>query len=309
MNTEENKKTKFTAMVATGIVGIFFLGSTTFLYVGNNNLKEENKVITEKVETLTSVKAQLELELKAIDAELSQYKGKNRELDQLLSGAYKELNLKKAKIEKLSSQNASLSKYKKEAESLRKLKINYLAQIKEMEEKINVLTAENKSLKYDNARLTDEMKILMSNYMMLERKVEIASVLKVDKVLASAEKKSKNGKYSKVFNAKKTDRLVVNFELSENMVADKAEKNIYVRIIDPSGNVLPAPANEKGYFTNPDGNMEMPYSLAKKVDYNNEKLKSTTYYGVGNTALKEGLYTIEFYCEGYFCGASKYKLK
>ncbi|MBX9853861.1 MAG: hypothetical protein K2X86_19130 [Cytophagaceae bacterium] len=309
MKTEENKKTRLWALVATGVVGVFFLGSSTLLYVDNKSLEDENKVKTEQVETLSSVKIQLEAELKSIDAELATFKGKNDELDGLLKSAYNDLNAKKKKINKLIKQNASLAKFKKEAESLKKMKNSYMTKIADMERKMNLLSDENKYLKNENERLKQDFEELNNNYMLMERKVEVASILKVDHVIVSAEKKSKNGKYSKAGAPKKTDRLLIDFELSENRVADAGDKNIYIRIIDPKGNLLPAPASEKGYFSNEDQNIEVSYSIMNTVNYSNNNIKSKAYYEVGNQELKEGEYTLEFYCEGHFCGASKYKLK
>jgi len=309
MKTEENKKNRVTALIATGVIGTFFVGSSAFLYVDNNHLKEENKVQTEQVENLSHVKATLQADLQKIDAELAQYKGKNQELDNLLNTAYKDLEQRKVRINKLLKQNASLPKLKKEAAKLRKLEKNYLARIDKMQEKINMLSEENSYLKNDNQKLKTELQELNNNYMLLERKVEIASVLKVDKVLALAEKKSRKGKFSKVSSSKKTDRLIINFDLSENKVADAGEKSIYIRIIDPAGNVLAAPSKEKGFFSNPDGNIELPYSIQKKVDYNNKEIKTSAIYEIGQQELKSGTYTLEFYCEGYFCGASKYHLR
>jgi hypothetical protein len=309
MTTEENKKTRFAALLTTGAVGLFFLGSSAFLYVDNNDLKEENKIATQQVETLSSVRDQLQSDLKSIDAELSKYKGRSEELDYQLLEAQKDLKAKKKKIQKLLKQNASIEKLKKEAKSLRKLKDTYTAQVEELQRKNGLLSNENKDLKNDNERLKSELQTISNNYMVLERKVEIASILKVDNVLASAEKKTKKGSYSKASGPKKTDRFMINFELSENRVADQGNKDLHIRIIDPSGNVLPASGSEKGSFSNADGNMDLPYSVKKTIDYNNQKIKSSVTYETSNIELKEGTYTLEFYCEGYFCGASKYSLK
>jgi hypothetical protein len=288
---------------------MFFLGSTAFLYVDNNDLKDENKMAAQQVETLSSVRDQLQNDLKSIDVELSKFKGKTEELDYQLADAQRDLKAKKKKIEKLLKQNASMEKLKKEAKSLRKLKDSYTKQVEELQKRNGLLTAENSDLKNDNERLKSELQTISNNYMVLERKVEIASILKVDNVLASAEKKSKKGNYSKASGPKKTDRFMINFELSENRVADQGNKELHIRIIDPSGNVLPASANEKGSFSNADGNMDLPYTIKKAIDYNNQKIKSSVSYETSNLDLKEGTYTLEFYCEGYFCGASKYNLK
>jgi hypothetical protein len=308
MENNQNKRTRLSALVATGVVGVFLLGGSTKLYFDNNQLSEQNKVIIDQMETLSSVKSKLENDLKAIDAELSKFKGKNEELDGLLKSAYNELNAKKKKIQKLIRQNASLEKFKKEAESLKKMKNFYLTKIADLEQQNALLSDENRDLKKANEELRNDFEILNSNYMILERKVEAASVLKVDQVLASAEKKTKSGKYAKS-GSKKMDRISIEFELSENKVTDAGEKNIYIRIVDPKGNVLPAPASEKGYFQNSDQNLEINYSVSKAVNYSNKNMKAKAFYEVGNKELSEGDYTLEFYCEGHFCGASKYKLK
>jgi myosin heavy subunit len=309
MDTQQEKKTRFTALVATGVIGAFLLGSTTFFYVDNKNLQEENKVIAEQVESLTTVKQKLELDIQMLDQEIAKHKGKNKELDQMLVAAKADLEKRKQKISKLTKQNASLSKYKKEAKELRKAKTGFLSRLDELNKKYNLLSEENNMLRNDNAKLKSELEELNANYMLLERKVEIASILKVDKVFATSEKKTKNGKYTKVSGHKKADRFLVSFDLSENRVSEPGDKNIYIRIIDPAGNVLPAPSSERGYFTNNDGNIELPYSAMKTVNYSNKGIKDLAIYEIGKQELKEGNYTIEFYCDGYFCGASGYKLK
>lgn len=309
MNTKEEKKTRLTALIATGVIGTFFLGSTTFFYVDNKNLKEENKVKTEQVESLSAIKQKLDKDIQSLDQEIASQKGRNQELDQLLASAKADLEKRKAKINKLSKQNASLSKFKREAEELRKAKASYLAQIEDLSRKLNLLSEENSGLKNDNKKLKEELEALNANYLILERKVEMASILKVEKVFAVSEKKLKSGKYAKVSNNTKADRFNISFELAENRVSDAEEKNIYIRIIDPSGKVLPAASNERGFFSNNEGNIELPYSVSKKVSYNNDKIKDRVIYEIGKQDLKEGNYVIEFYCDGYFCGASGYKLK
>lgn len=309
MHTEENKKIRLTALLATGVIGTFLLGSSTFLYIDNHDLRKDIKVKKEQIETLSSAIAKLQTELHDMEAGLSRLRGKNQELDNLLASADKELEERKDKINKLIRQNASLSKFRKEAEELRKLKQVYLVRIDNLEKKVEELTAENSSLRDDNQRLMSELESVRNNYIIMERKVEIASILKVVKVEAVAEKKVRSGKYSKVSSSKKADRIEINFELSENRAAEAGAKTVYLRILDPTGKVLSAPASEKGFFTNHDGNLELPYSLKKEINYNNQKIKTKAIYEVGNQDLQDGAYTIEFFCEGYFCGASKYILK
>jgi myosin heavy subunit len=304
---KEERKNKFTAMAVTAGIVCTLLFGDIFFFSKNRSLTEENTKQLTRIDSITNLKNMLAQDVQNINNELADYKGKNEELDKLLSSTNKSIQLKEAKITKLINQNASLKKIQKEMKSLRAMKVKTLARIGDLEKQNQFLVKENEALKTDNAELHHLVESLQAENTDLERKVDIASVLKVQNVSVITEKKTKNGKYSKSTRSKSTDRFLVSFDLVENKVAEKGPKKLYLKITDPKGNLIET--SESGFFPNPGDNISTPYSKMETVDYNNSEQKVTIPVDFERPDHIKGTYTVEFFCEGYFCGAKKVTLK
>jgi hypothetical protein len=304
---KEERKNKFTAMAVTGGIVCTLLFGDIFFFSKNQSLTAENTKQLTRIDSITNLKNMLAQDVQNINNELADYKGKNEELDQLLSSANKSIQLKEAKITKLINQNASLKKIQKEMKALRAMKAKTLARIGDLEKQNQSLVKENEALKTDNAQLHNLVETLQAENTELERKVDIASVLKVQNVSVITEKKTKKGSYSKSTRSKSTDRFLVSFDLVENRVAEKGPKKLYLKITDPKGNMIET--SESGFFPNPGDNISTPYSKMETVDYNNSEQKVTIPVDFERPDHIKGTYTVEFFCEGYFCGAKKVTLK
>ncbi|GAL83690.1 hypothetical protein MYP_917 [Sporocytophaga myxococcoides] len=308
-NENKHKKNQVIALAATGAIMTGLFAGSTVLYVDNGQLKAENAEKVQQIESLESIGKKLKSDLLQINEELSSMQGRNKELDRLLVSAKEDINGKSKKISILIKDNASLKKVQKQVAELKKIKSGYFNRIKELEDRLGLLTTQNDELRRDNESLQDKFDDLSARYSEMERKVEIASVLRVEKATALGFKKTKSGKLVKNSNAGKVDRLTFSFDLVENKVAEKGTKTIYARIINPKGETLPAPASESGTFNNTDSNVTLPYSVSKLVDYNNENLKVDMSYDFANDKNAKGLYKVEFYCDGFYCGYSQIRLK
>lgn len=309
MKFQENKKNQFVALGTTAAIMVGLLFGSTYMYVDNKSLRETNRQTKEQLDSMSGLKASLENDLKTIDMELNRSKGKNKELDEFIASQNAELELRKVRIEKLVKENASLAKLKKEVEELKAFRTKNLAQVRALEAEIETLSKENAFLKNDNLKLRETLLALEGQNLLLGRKVEIASALRVENVLAGAFRQSKSGKLSKSENSKKMDRIVITFDMLENKIAEHGEKNIYVRILDPKGKTLPAPATEAGNFSNLDNNVTLPYSMMKALDYKGTKQRMNMVYEMKGVEFEKGTYNVEFYCDGYYCGSSKIRLK
>jgi DNA repair ATPase RecN len=308
-NENKNKKNQVIALAATGALMTGLFAGSTVLYVDNGQLKAENAEKVQQIESLETIGKKLKSDLQQINEELSSMQGRNTELDRLLASAKEDINGKSKKISLLIKDNASLRKVQKQVAELKKIKTGYFNRIKELEDRLGLLSTQNDELRRYNEDLQDKLDDLSARYSEMERKVEIASVLRVEKATTLGFKKAKSGKLVKNNNAGKVDRLTFSFDLVENKVADKGAKTIYARIINPKGETLPAPVSESGTFNNTDSNVTLPYSVSKQVDYNNENLKVDMSYDFANDKNAKGLYKIEFYCDGFYCGSSQIRLK
>jgi hypothetical protein len=293
-------------LISLAVSASLLVGSSGYLFYDNARIKDLNEKQRLELNSLDLAKSNLHKEIKLMKDQLEQYKGKNNELDKLVNDANKEIVLKEQNIKRLIADNSSLKRIQGEVYDLRKLNGKYLSRIQELEQQLLALSGENQSLKSDNYNLKERLLELEERNQFLERKVSLASVLRVENVFVLGEKKTKSGKYLKS-KLKKADRFLVTFDVVENKVAAPGEKTIYVKVSDPKGNLIQN--SESGIFLNSDENVEMSYTQKFSVNYNNDKQKHMVPIELNGKELDKGNYIVEFYCEGHFCGLNKIKVK
>jgi hypothetical protein len=293
-------------LIALAVSASLLFGGSGYLYYDNVQIKDLNQKQRIELNALDLAKGKLQNEIRLMKEQLENFKGKNKELDNLVASANKEIIVKEQKIKRLIADNASLKRVQSEVYELRKVNEKYLSRIKELEEKLLALSGENQNLKTNNSLLKERLAELEERNEFLERKVSLASVLRVENVLVLGEKKGKIGRYLKS-NLKKADRLLVTCDVVENKVTEAGEKTIYVNVTDSKGNLIQN--SESGIFLNSDENVEMSYTQKFVVNYNNDKQKLIIPIELNGKELDKGNYSVEFFCEGHFCGLKKLKLK
>lgn len=294
-----------TQIASLGITLSILLSSTGYLYFDNKKSKELNEKQKTEIISLNENKSKLAIEISSYKNQLEQYKGKNIELDNLVTTAQNEILVKETKIKKLITDNESLQRVQKEVLELRKSNQRNLTKIQELEETLSFFTTENTNLKNTNNELLGKLEKLEARNTILEKKVEIASVLKVDNIFVIGEKKSKNGKYVPA-KVKKADRLFVTFDLLENKIAEEGEKTLYIRVLDSKGKLVEN--GESGSFPNIEKNITIPYTQKVAINYTNNKQKVTFPIEINKDQIK-GEYSFEVYCDKYYSGLKKLRLK
>lgn len=302
INTQETK----TKLMAVAISTSMLLGGTGYLYYDNHKIKELNENQKKENRILRENRNKLQKEIASIRSALEQYKGRNKELDQLIVSANKEILAKGEKINALVRDNTSLKRFQKEVMGLRKLNEAYLAKIKALEEKLGMLSSENQDLMAHNSELKKWLSKLEERNAYLERQVSMASLLRADNILVIGEKKVKEDKYVKS-RLKRADRFLVSFDLVENRVAEAGEKTLVLRVINPAGKLIENTTAD--VFTNLDKNMSLPYTQKYQVNYQNNKERVMLPVELNAANQAKGTYTLELYCDGYFCGVKKLNLK
>ncbi|ULT27779.1 hypothetical protein KUH03_14645 [Sphingobacterium sp. E70] len=72
----------------------------------------------------------------------------------------------------------------------------------------------------------------------LKEKVTTAAALKVSSISINGLEVKRNGKESVEERAKRVDKLKINFTIADNSLAKSGERDIFIRIIDPQGNLV-----------------------------------------------------------------------
>jgi hypothetical protein len=300
------KKDSKAPLIAFIITTLLLLGASGYLFYDNNNIKEQNQAQTQKIEELNVLKASLQKEVTTFQEEADQFKGKSQELENQLATAHDEIEAKETKIRRMIVNNASIKNLKKEIAELKALGEGHLKTIAELEAQLAALKAENEQLKASASELNTQIGSLQQRNAELEKKVQLASVIKTNNVIVIGEKKGKGNLYTPT-KLKKAERLLITFDLDDNAVAEPGEKTIYITVTTPQGKIIEGP--ESGSFTNADNNMSAPYSVMHKVSYNNNKQKVMVPVDLKNIEHAAGNYNIEFFSDGHAAGGAKVTIK
>jgi hypothetical protein len=168
---------------------------------------------------------------------------------------------------------------------------------------IEVLREQNESLKTSVAAANEQVRSLEGQNKDLNKKVSAATALKAFGVSVTAVRIKSSGKESSVSKADPAQKLNISFNLVDNDFAQKTLHTIFMRVLDPNGNVVGATGN-----SNLASGETINFSYKTAIEFAND---GRTYnLGWNNPeAFLKGEYTITMYADGYVLGSGKITLK
>lgn len=301
---ENEKPNNNQSRMVTLLLALLLLGS-----IGTNVYQWKNQQTTTvthevQVDSLISVRVELERELATATVELEKYRGMSASLDSLLNDANEKIAKQEKNIRELIAKETNGSKLneklKRELAELRMLKDEYF-------EKIDQLVTENKELKAQNDILQESIGGLKTEKTALQSKVSQASQLKAEYLKVASYKKKSNGKFAESSTAKRTNKLELCFTILDNIVAEKGERMVYAIIKEPTGKVLAG--YSKATFNEAETGEELQASVSQKMDYNGNKQNLCLSYENDKRILTSGNYTFTLYIDGTMVAEKSYLLK
>ncbi len=309
MEENKEKRNRFAVIIPWALVGILTLLNGFFIY---NYFKTDQKLaVTEEVLFDTkAAKNSLDSLLLVTSTELESYKGQNASLDSLVSQKDGELKLISDRIKRLLAQDrvskVELDKALEEIEQLRYYKQKYLTQIDSLSTQVVLLNRENVQLKgnIDNQKRNNENLSLENAG--LKNKVAIGAKLNTSALTILGIKMRSNGKEKETMKAKQVEKLKLTFKVAENFVAEKGEKEIYLKITSQDGTTLYNQTTGTATFKFQGD--ESLYTQKKVIDFNQEAQDVTIYWSKG-TEFALGKYKAEIFADGFRIGAVDFELK
>ncbi len=129
--------------------------------------------------------------------------------------------------------------------------------------------------------------------------------LSVENVVITAMKMSGNGKYQKTNNANKTDLIKVSFKLLSNEKVKSGQKEAYIVLQNPKGDVEEA----KGIFKMKDSESETKYTDHAIINYNNHDMDVTMFIQRRGNNYEKGIYPVKVFLEGELMAVTKLDLQ
>ena len=286
----------------------FFIIAIIALLMTNVYFYVKYKSSGEKLYTIALQKENLQIEIDRIEAELDNIGIQTSDLsaDKILE---EEKNariiiedlrrlLEEGSITEIDLQNAK--------DQIQKLKVG----VSSLKEEANEIRFQNEILKKENSVLNETVKNQERDYQNLKsqndnlaNKVTIASAIKVSNIIVNGVDKNRKGNFEIQTRAKRVENLQIKFSIADNSLAKKGRRDVFVRIIDPAGNLL---ANSENVFViNGD---KIQYTFKENINFTN---KGEEYEFVWNdsTKFKKGAYTILLYSDNSIMGRSSVLLK
>jgi predicted RNase H-like nuclease (RuvC/YqgF family) len=280
---------------------IALLGTNTYLFL-------QNKKSNARIVNISDEKTRMETEIDKIEAELDDATSINIQLTEGMQAsqeeARKQIERLRAALSKGQLTQKQLLKSQEEIKQLKYLVSRYRSEIEELKNRNANLTVERNELKSAVDSVSFKASDLEKQNEELNIKVKVAASLKSGNVSIMALNVKNNGKENSSSRASSTDKLRINFSIVQNPLAQKGMHNIYLRVIDPSGNLIITKNN--GIFNAEEE--ELQYTYKSAIEFVNDgKTYSIDWSNSSN--FQKGNYTVLLYSDGYSMGKGTISLR
>jgi len=284
------------------VVVLALLGTDVYLYLQKNN--SDKKIVYQHDE-----QTRLQTELDSLESQVEQVTAGKAKMTAALTAKNDSLKstikVLRAKLAKGKLTAKELAKVQEDVKQLRYFVTKYTADIDELKKQNTSLTNERDTLKTNLATVAKKVDTLSKQNEDLGAKVKVAQALKLASSDVVAYKIKGSGKEVDVTRANPAKKLKINFTVASNTLATKAMHDIYVRVIDPTGNLITAP--DSGTFS-ADG-QDLQYTYKTSIDFKDDGSQYTIDWINPTLPFQKGTYTIMLYADGGTMGKTGITLK
>ncbi len=294
METNKAKKTQLIIIILLSLVVIY-------LVIDKFVQKRKTEEIIAQLEYVNIEKQNISDELKDLYTQYDGLKTENDTINAQLETEKQKIASLMEEVKRVKSSNAmKIREYKKELKTLRAIMRSYIVQIDSLNASNQQLRAEVGEVNKKYQSVLNEKKGLSKEIDSLSTTVEKAATLKALNLVASG--MNVRGKDTR--KIKKIDKFRVCFTIAENVIADKGERWVYIRIARPNGNIL----KDTEYNLFEFEGKEIVYTARRKINYDGNQ-NNVCVYWKKNEPLEEGVYIADVFTDGKQIGTIHFSLK
>ena len=227
----------------------------------------------------------------------------NDSLQELLSREQQRVQDLLEELRQTKASNARrINELKQELATVRAVLQDYVRQIDSLNATNARLTQENIQLTQSNTALTQSNQQLTESNTALTETVSRAAMLEITSCVPTT--LNKNGHKTKI--ASNIRKLQFDFAIAKNITCTPGMKVLYVRVIDPAGNLLNE--REGNVFEFESG--EINYSMKQDFEYTGEVYKGVCFCALKDTEkVQKGFYSVDFFCDGNLIGSFPFQIR
>ena len=258
-------------------------------------LSTENNELNRRLDSVTY---QLDLRIQEMEKLGGDVKALEAVRDQLIS----ERNSSKQRS------NAEISALNSKINNLNGLIAQKDQEILELRAANQQLFSENQDLKTTQAQIEEEVAQLNIQKQNLQAKVDVASMLKAENIVIAAvnSRGKERVETTKDFRNRQIERLKVSFKISDNKVAEKGPRNVYVQVLGPNSQPIFDVAKGSGTFMI--NGQEQFYTVKQDIIFDNSGQGLVFYYEKGSEYAK-GNHEIKLFVDNYQVGSKTFTVK
>lgn len=300
MENQEQKKKDTNKIYFLIAVIVALLGTNAYLFFQKN--KSDKRIVT-----ISDERTALQTELEKLETELEQANTTGTQLSDELKSKDEELRAKivqlRAALNKGTLTAGELSKAKEDVKQLRYFVTKYTTDIDDLQKKNTALTVERDSLQSTVQTVRQTADDLMKQNDSLNTQVKAGAQLKSSTVQITPLRIRSSGKETDAARATQAQKIRVSFIANANPIAQKGMHDIFLRILDPAGNLI---IGEGGMFSANDQDLQYTYKTA--IEFNGEA-KSYNIDWTNRDNFDKGSYTVILYADGGTMGRGTFNLK
>lgn len=286
----------------------FFIIAIAALLATNVYYAIRYKNLGNQVEILNSQKNQLEIEVDRIEGELNRVTGENIDLAANFKLEHDSARLLIEDLRAKINANAEINPEEllhaqQEIQKLRALVAKYSSDLENLRKENDLLSDERDQLQESVNTVNERANSLEEDKAKLQEMIKMASHLKISEMTINALRVRSGERINTESRAVRVDRLQINFTLADNTLTQVGKHNIYLRVTEPSGNLI---TDGSVFKVN---NEEIQYTDTKEIDFENDGKQYTIDWSPNDYKFKKGTYTIILYTNESTMGRSIISLK
>jgi hypothetical protein len=304
-NSKDNRKLIY------GLLTAALLGTWGYFFYDKSKTTERTGVLQAQLNVSDSAKNNIQGEYNAALQRLDELTSMNSSLDSLVKSKNSEVENLKSRISGLlKKQNRSAAENAQLKTMIQELNDKISSYVQEIE----VLRGENLQLRTEKEEIIVQKASIQREYdstkvvkKQVEEKLDVASTLNASNINLVAIDERRNGKEREKDVAKRVDKIRLSFNVF-NRVGEEGAKDVFVVVIDPSGNIVSNESLGSGSFvTREEG--EKTFTKKSNVNFNAGQSVPVTVEWKPGTKFMQGNYKVAIYNNGFKIGETNKTLK
>eukprot|EP01089_Gocevia_fonbrunei_P020438 TRINITY_DN7628_c0_g1_i1.p1 TRINITY_DN7628_c0_g1~~TRINITY_DN7628_c0_g1_i1.p1 ORF type:complete len:296 (-),score=72.31 TRINITY_DN7628_c0_g1_i1:30-917(-) len=284
--------------VIAGLLGVILLGVIIYTVSLYQDKQKNTALLTKEkelvVEDLTSLKSEY-------DKAILESNATNEELVSARDNIAKYID----SVKTMKADIASLYRYRKQVGILTKEREQLIRKVDSLTRSNTFLARQRDSTYVELEKQTVFNDSLVVQNTQLADVVEKGSALNLSKFSVDAVKERTSGKLVSTSRAKATDKLKVCFTVADNVIAQAGDRQFFIEVLDPQGNVL-----GESFSKTSDSGASVTYSKGTEFYYENRSLDVCDFINKPSSEFQKGNYMVNVYDNNLkLLGTSKFQLK